>query len=126
MLDGGCFAPSPAFVSPEGAMVVAARLYEAEKFGVGHVVAFYSKCGNAGDAFAALVVPSEGFRVGFVKAQCCIAFGNFDEIALQMFGLSSQWRVSPDLAVVRHAMEQVRECFRVHQAMLDGGLEHFQ
>jgi len=126
MLDAGRFFPCPIFVVPECAMLIAAGLDESQEIGVGNVVALDGKSGNADDTLAALVVPAECFAVRFAEAESGFAFGYFNEVGFEGAAVCTKRHRLYDFAVVRKAMEQVGERFRVHEAVLDCGFEHFQ
>jgi len=51
----------PAAIGPKRAMLIATGLYEAQKIGVGDVVALDGKSRNADNALAALRCPSQMF-----------------------------------------------------------------
>src|SRR5882757_8122986 len=126
MLDAGRFFPGPAAIGPKRAMLIAAGLDEAQKIGVGDVVALDGKSRNADDALAALVVPAKCFLVRFAEAKSGFAFGDFDEVRFERPAVRAEGYGLCDFAVVGNAVEQVRKGFGVHEAMFYRGFEHFQ
>src|SRR5262249_2749986 len=61
-----------------------------------------------------------------IHTESCFACGDLHEIGLQVLAVSLNFVFSGSLAFVGKAMKQVSESFRVHEAVLDRGFEHFE
>lgn len=127
MFDAGGFPPRPAFLGPKRTRFVTACLNETEKVAIGDVVTFNGERRHMNYARSALIVPAENFVVRLAKSESRFACGDFDEIGLEMkFTVGVSFLFGVDFVFVRQAMEQISESLRMHEAVFDGGLDHFQ
>ena len=116
--------PGPALRGPKRAVVVPAPLHKAQEVVVRDIMAVDGELGNGNLVCGKFVVPAKFLFARIANPQGGAARRNFYQAGFRARGFPRHFFRATNLFICRQPVQHVGERFGVHQAMLNGHVEH--